>query len=145
MKSSRRRAREFAVQGLYEWQVANNAVADIAKQLAEASDFNRVDRDYFKTLLEGVTANAQALETALAPLLDRKFAELSPVERGVLMMGAYELMYQPGTPYKVVINEAVEVAKTFGGTDGHKFVNGVLDRLAQKLQSGEVQMRAAPA
>src|SRR5476651_1783955 len=138
MKSSRRRAREFAVQGLYQWQVAKHEVADIAAQLSEATGFNKIDTAYFKVLLEGATSNAERIEAALTPMLDRKFSELSPIERGILMLGAYELAYQPDTPYRVVINEAVELAKTYGGTDGHKYVNGVLDKLAQQLRAGEV-------
>jgi N utilization substance protein B len=145
MKSSRRRAREFAVQGLYQWQVAKHEVADIAAQLSEANGFNKIDTAYFKVLLEGATSNAERIEAALTPMLDRKFSELSPIERGILMLGAYELAYQPDTPYRVVINEAVELAKTYGGTDGHKYVNGVLDKLAQQLRAGEVQTRAASA
>jgi N utilization substance protein B len=145
MKSSRRRAREFAVQGLYQWQVAKHEVADIAAQLSEANGFNKIDVAYFKVLLEGATSNAERIEAALTPMLDRKFSELSPIERGILMLGAYELAYQPDTPYRVVINEAVELAKTYGGTDGHKYVNGVLDKLAQQLRAGEVQTRAASA
>ena len=141
MKSSRRRAREFAVQGLYQWQLAKHPVADIVTQLSTATGFNKVDADYFKVLIEGATGNAERLEAAIAPLLDRKFAELSPIERGILMIGTYELAYQPDTPYRVVINESVELARTFGGTDGHKYVNGVLDKLAQQLRAGEVQAR----
>ena len=143
MKSSRRRAREFALQGLYQWQLAGHPAADILAQLAEANGYAKVDADYLKTLLEGVTGDAATLEAHLAPMLDRKFAELSPVERGLLMLGAYELASQPDTPYRVVINEAIELAKTFGGTDGHKYVNGVLDKLAHTLRAGEVAARSA--
>lgn len=142
MKSGRRRARELALQGLYQWQVAKHPVADIVAQLSEGKGFDKVDAAYFKVLLEGAIANAPGIEAAIAPHLDRKFAALSPIERGVLMIGAYELAYQAETPYKVVINESVEVAKTYGGTDGHKYVNGVLDKLAQQLRAGEVQEKA---
>lgn len=141
MKSSRRRAREFAVQGLYQWQVAKHDVADIAAQLSEANGFNKIDGAYFKILLEGATNNAERIEAALTPMLDRKFSELSPIERGVLMLAAYELAYQPDTPYRVVINEAVELAKTYGGTDGHKYVNGVLDKLAAVARPDEARAR----
>ncbi len=143
MKSSRRRAREFALQGLYQWQLAGHAVADIVAQLAEANGYGKVDAEYFLALINGVVANAQGLELAITPLLDRKFAELSPIERAVLLIAAYELAHQPDTPYKVVINEAVEIAKSFGGTDGHKYVNGVLDKLAQQMRAGEARARAA--
>jgi N utilization substance protein B len=143
MKSSRRRAREFAVQGLYQWQLAGHPVADIVAQLAEANGYGKIDTEYFILLIEGVIKHAEPLETAITPALDRKFAELSPIERAVLLIATYELAYQPDTPYKVVINEAVELAKTFGGTDGHKYVNGVLDKLAQQLRAGEARDRAA--
>lgn len=143
MKSSRRRAREFALQGLYQWQLAGHPVTAIVAQLAESNGYGKIDADYFIALIEGVVANAAGLEAAISPLLDRKFTELSPIERAVLMIAAYELAHQPDTPYKVVINEAIELAKTFGGTDGHKYVNGVLDKLAQELRAGEARTRAA--
>jgi N utilization substance protein B len=143
MKSSRRRAREFAVQGLYQWQLAQHPVAEIIAQLSEANGYAKIDADYFKVLIEGVIAHAERLQVAIAPLLDRKFEDLSPIECGVLLIAAYELAYQPDTPYRVIINEAVELAKTFGGTDGHKYVNGVLDKLAQQLRAGEAKARAA--
>jgi N utilization substance protein B len=142
MKSSRRRAREFAVQGLYQWQLAGHSVDDIVAQLSESTGYGKIDIDYFKLLLEGAVANAAELEKVISPALDRKFAELSPIERGVLLIGAYELVHQSETPYRVIINEAIELAKTFGGTDGHKYVNGVLDKLAQQLRAGEAKARA---
>jgi len=143
MKSSRRRAREFAVQGLYQWQLAGHSVDEIVAQLSESTGFAKIDVDYFKVLLEGVVANEAELEKAISPALDRKFDELSPIERGVLLIGAYELIHQAETPYRVIINEAIELAKTFGGTDGHKYVNGVLDKLAQQVRAGETKARAA--
>ena len=143
MRSGRRRAREFALQGLYQWQLAGHAPAEILAQLAQATGYARVDADYLKTLLEGVIGEAAPLEARLAPVLDRKFAELSPIERGLLLMGAYELASQPDTPYRVVINEAIELAKAYGGTDGHKYVNGVLDKLAHELRAAEVKARSA--
>jgi N utilization substance protein B len=143
MKSSRRRAREFAVQGLYQWQLAGHSVDDIVAQLSESTGYGKIDIDYFKLLLEGAVANAAELEKVISPALDRKFAELSPIERGVLLIGAYELVHQSETPYRVIINEAIELAKTFGGTDGHKYVNGVLDKLAQQVRASETKARAA--
>lgn len=145
MKSSRRRAREFAVQGLYQWQLAKNPVADVIANMAEANGYAKIDTEYFVALIHGVVAHAESLEVAISPLLDRKFAELSPIERAILLIAAYELAHQPDTPYKVIINEAVELAKTYGGTDGHKYVNGVLDKLAQALRAGEAKARAASA
>ena len=142
MKSSRRRAREFALQGLYQWQLTRHTAADILAQLSESNGFAKVDQGLLRTLLEGVIGDPARLEAALTPMLDRKFAELSPIERSLLMMGAFELACQPETPYRVVINEAIELAKTFGGTDGHKFVNGVLDKLAHELRAAEVLERS---
>lgn len=139
MKTDRRRSREFVLQGLYQWQLAKSDPAAIARQLAEAKGFDKIDADYFKTLLEGTIAAAPELEKAIAPHLDREYARLSPVERGILLLAGYELAHQPDVPYRAVINEAVELAKSYGGTDGHKFVNGVLDKLAAKLRATEAQ------
>jgi N utilization substance protein B len=138
-KSSRRRSRELAVQGLYQWQLTGKDPALIAAELAEAEDFAKSDVDYFRTLLNGAITNAPALEAEVTPFLDRAFRELSPVERGILLLGGYELMRELEVPYRVVINEAVELAKVYGGTDGHKFVNGVLDKLAGRLRRIEVE------
>lgn len=140
MKTSRRRAREFALQGLYQWQLAGADAATIARELSEAKGFDRVDADYFRSVLEGVIAAAPELEKAMAPYLDRGFARLSPVERGILLMAVYELVHRPEVPYRAVINEAVELAKSYGGTDGYKFVNGVLDKLAAQLRKAEAEI-----
>jgi N utilization substance protein B len=139
MKSSRRLARELAVQGLYEWLIAGNDARAIEHRLAEVKSFEKADRPLLDALLNGVIREAPELETRLAPLLDRKIGALSPVERAVLLLGAYELLHRIETPYRVVINEAVELAKAYGGTDGHKYVNGVLDRLAAELRAIEVK------
>jgi len=139
MKTSRRRSRELALQGLYQWQLAGTDAATIARELAEAKDFDKVDPEYFRTLLEGAIADASGLEQAIAPHLDRAFARLSPVERGILLLAGYELAHRPDVPYRAVINEAVELAKSYGGTDGYKYVNGVLDKLAQELRASETR------
>src|SRR5262249_10611683 len=106
-------------------------------QLAQSKEFGKADSKYFAPLLEGTIEEAGALERLIAPALDRKPKELSPVERGILLLAAFELKHAPDIPYKVVINEAVELAKEFGGTDGHKYVNGVLDKLVAKLRPDE--------
>ena len=137
MKSARRRSRELALQGLYAWQVSGGNAADLRTQLSESSAFGKADARYFAHLLIGTIAHAAELEQLIAPALDRKLAELSPVERGVLLLAAFELRDAPDIPYRVVINEAVELAKSFGGTDGHKYVNGVLDKLAATLRAKE--------
>jgi N utilization substance protein B len=137
-KSTRRRSREFALQGLYQWLLAGTDAVVIATELAETEDFNKSDVAYFRTLLNGAIDNAAELEALIAPFLDRPVKELSPVERGILLLGGYELMRELEVPYRVVINEAVELAKVYGGTDGHKYVNGVLDKLAARLRDIEV-------
>jgi len=138
-KSSRRRSREFALQGLYQWQLAKADPKMIAEQLAEAKGFDKLDAEYFNALLNGAIGAAAELERKIAPCLDRAFGELSPVERGILLLAGYELLHRPEVPYRVVINEAVELAKAYGGTDGHKFVNGVLDQLAARVRAPEVK------
>ena len=137
MKSARRRSRELALQGLYAWQLSGEGAAGLQAQLAESNGFGKADSKYLTRLLEGTIAHAEALEQLIAPTLDRKLGELSPVERGILLLAAFELRDAPDVPWRVVINEAVELAKEFGGTDGHKYVNGVLDKLASQLRPGE--------
>jgi N utilization substance protein B len=138
MKSSRRRSREFALQGLYQWQLAGTDPLTIAEQLSDAEGFSKIDVDYFKALLDGAVAGAAEMEQLIAPLLDRAYKSLSPVERGILLLAGYEFKHQPEVPYRVVMNEAIELAKSFGGTDGHKYVNGVLDKMAMQLRAVEV-------
>jgi N utilization substance protein B len=139
MKSPRRRAREFALQGLYQWQLAGNTVPAIEAHLAGVAGFEKMDRTLFDLLLKGAIAEAAELEAIIAPHLDRPYAELSPIERAILMLATFELKRHPEAPYKVVINEAIELAKSYGGTDGHKYVNGVLDKLAVRIRPDEAQ------
>ena len=144
MRSGRRRSREVALQGLYEWLISGSPVEAIDAHMREEDGFAECDAAHFDALLHGCIAEAPALDAALARHVDRKIAELSPVEHGVLLIGAYELRHCIDIPYKVVINEAVELAKSFGGTDGHKYVNGVLDKTASDLRPVEVEaVRAA--
>jgi len=143
-KSQRRRARELALQGLYQWLIAGGEPDAIDAQLREHEGYEKTDGVHFDALLRGCIAEASALDEALARHVDRKTTELSPIEHGVLLIGAYELRHCLDIPYKVAINEAVELAKSFGGTDGHKYVNGVLDRVAADLRPAEVAaMRGA--
>jgi transcription antitermination protein NusB len=137
MKPSRRRSREFALQSLYQWRVGKNQAEDIARQTAEAEGFDKADREYFARLFHGTIAAAASLESEISPLLDRRTQELAPIELAILLLGAFELKLVPEVPYRVVINEAVELAKAYGGTDGHKYVNAVLDKLAQRLRIAE--------
>jgi len=140
-RSARRRSREFALQGLYQWQLARGDATSIAQQMAEVKGFEKLDAEYFRVLLEGTIRAATELEAEIVPCLDRKVSELSPVERSILLLAGFELRDQLEVPYRVVINEAVELAKAYGGTDGHKFVNGVLDKLAARLRAAEVEAR----
>jgi len=142
-KSTRRRSRELALQGLYEWLVGGGEAAVIEAHMREQEGFDKCDRTHFDALLHGCITEAGALDAALARHVDRRTTELSPVEHAVLMIGAYELTHCLDIPYRVVINEAVELCKAFGGTDGHKYVNGVLDKTAGDLRPDEVAARRA--
>lgn len=138
-RSPRHRAREFALQGLYQWLLNNEDVGAIEAHIREAHGFDKADKDHFDALLYGTINAATPLRAELAPLIDRAIHELSPIEHAVLLIGAFELKNHIEIPYRVVINEAVELAKSFGGIDGHKYVNGVLDKLAGKVREIEVQ------
>ncbi|WP_374243849.1 transcription antitermination factor NusB [Zoogloea sp.] len=141
-KSPRRRAREFALQGVYQWLLNQSPVTSIEAQMAEVAGFDKCDRELFVGLLRGTLSNAPELQVGFAPYIERPLNELSPIERGILLMSTFELAHRPETPYRVIINEAIELAKGFGGTDGHKFVNGVLDKLAARLRADEVEANA---
>jgi N utilization substance protein B len=138
-KSPRRRAREFIVQGLYQWQVGGQDAAAIQVQAEGVAGFDKADGELYGTLLAETRQNAETLALDLAAHIDRAWDEVSPIERCILLLGACELKLHPETPYRVIINEAIELAKTFGGTDGHKFVNGVLDKLAVVLRATEIR------
>lgn len=142
-KSTRRRSREVALQGLYEWLLSGADAGVIEAHMREQEGFDKIDTAHFDALLHGCIAEAADLDAVLAKHVDRKTTELSPIEHGVLMIGAYELKHCIDVPYKVAINEAVELAKSFGGTDGHKYVNGVLDKAAADLRPVEVQAARA--
>ncbi len=134
----RRRSRQFAMQGVYQWLLSGSDPALIRTQLAEGSTFAKCDTVYFDGIWRGVTSEFDSLVAAFTPYLDRKASELSPVEKSILTIGAWELLRAPDVPYRVAINEAVELAKSYGGTDGHKYVNGVLDKLAANARAPEV-------
>ncbi|HQA12123.1 transcription antitermination factor NusB [Zoogloea sp.] len=141
-KSPRRRAREFALQGVYHWLLNQSPLTAIESQMAEVGGFDKCDRELFVGLLRGTIGNAPELQVTFSAFIDRPLNELSPVERGILLLSTFELAHRPDTPYRVIINEAIELAKGYGGTDGHKFVNGVLDKLAARLRSDEVEANA---
>lgn len=140
-KTRRRLARELVLQGLYQWCVAGGSASIIEAQLRDTEEFSKTDEEYFSRLLHGVLAKAPELEKEIQPCLDRPFNELSPVEISILLLGTYELERHLEIPYRAVINEAVELAKTYGGTHGHKYVNGVLDKLAVKLRAVEIKAK----
>ena len=141
MTTPRRRAREFALQGLYQWQYTGEGAAEVLKNLAELDEFEAADQDFLEAQLRGTVAEFGDLRSRIEPLVDRKWDDLSPIERGILLLAAWELVHKPEIPYRATINEAIELGKKFGGTDGHKYVNGVLDRLAASVRADEV---AAP-
>lgn len=140
-RNARRRARELAVQGIYEWLVGGQDVAAIEAHLMESDSFESADKRHLHEVLHGVIDGAGALRAEFSGFLDRRPDLLSPVEHGILLIGTYELMQRPEIPYRVVINEAVELAKSFGGTEGFRYVNGVLDKVAAALRPHEAQPR----
>lgn len=137
-RTPRHRAREFALQGLYQWLLNNEPAKTVVNNIRGAHGFDKADGDFFAALLYGTIEQSVELREGFAPLVDRGINELSPIEHAVLLLGAYELKNNPEIPYRVVINEAVELTKSFGGIDGHKYVNGVLDKLAPRLRADEV-------
>jgi transcription antitermination protein NusB len=141
MKSARRRSRELATQGLYQWLLSGAPAGEIDAQLRNSQGFDKADKDHLDAILHGVIKESDVLSTALQPCLDRPIEQLSPVERAVLLVAAFEFKHHIDVPYRVVINEAVELTKTFGGSDGYKYVNGVLDKLAVEMRPQEAQAR----
>ncbi len=135
MRHARRQAREIALQALYAWQLSGS---DPVEQARGLEGFDQGDASFAEAIVRGVRDRAAELETLISPHLDRQFARLSPVERAILYIGALELSAHPKTPFKVVLNEAVELGKSFGATDGYRFVNGVLEKIAAALRPEEV-------
>ncbi len=144
-RSARRQSRQVALQGLYQWLLGGDDAGSIDAHLREQPGYAKCDQGHLDLLLHGCIREAAVLDGVLAAHVDRPTKELSPIEHAILMLGAFELQHCIDVPYKVVINEGVELAKTFGGTDGHKYVNGVLDRVAAQLRRVEVEAaRNAP-
>lgn len=137
--SPRALARRVTAQALYQWLVNTTSPETLLKQFREQADgLGRADPVYFDTLLNGVIENATELTLALVPHLDRPINQLDPVEHAVLLVGAYELQYQPSVPWRVIVNECVNLTKLFGSEEGFKYVNGVLDKMARKARPAEV-------
>lgn len=137
-RTPRHRAREFALQGLYQWLLSQEDAGAIEAHIRNAHGFDKADAEHFDLLLHGTIRDVNNLRSEIVPLIDRAIEQLSPIEHAALLIGAFELKHHIEIPYKVVINEAVELTKSFGGIDGHKYVNGVLDKLAASLRATEV-------
>ncbi|RMG50923.1 MAG: transcription antitermination factor NusB [Gammaproteobacteria bacterium] len=135
----RRRARRLALQALYQWQMTGESVPEILAQFRENEGFENADAAYFDELVRGVTGGLDEIDAALAPYLQRDMESVDPVERAVLRLAGYELLHRMDLPYRVVINEAIELAKKFGADQSHRFVNGVLDNAVKDLRKIEVQ------
>jgi N utilization substance protein B len=135
--AARRKARRLTLQALYQWHMADSAPHEIEAQFLVSNDMSQVDREYFHEVLNGVPSSLAELDEQISPLLDRSLKSLTPIELTILRMGTYELQHRIDVPYKVIINEGVELAKSFGANEGHRYVNGVLDKLAQKLRTKE--------
>jgi len=137
-KSPRSRAREFALQALYQVLVGKNDTSSVDAFTRDLAGFSKADSVHFDALLQGCAAQAESLDALILPVLDRKLEEISPIERAVMWIGVFELQHCPDVPWRVVLNECIELAKEFGGTDGHKYVNAVLNALARQLRADEV-------
>ena len=138
-KSTRSRAREFALQALYQHLVGHNDATSIDLFTRDLAGFHKADAAHYDALLHGAIETADQLDALIVPLLDRKLAEISPIEHAVMWIGTYEFQHCPDVPWRVVLNECIELAKEFGGTDGHKYVNAVLNGLAPRLRTAEVE------
>lgn len=137
MSSSRTNARQSAVQALYQWQITGQNLNEIEQQFYINENFKKVKRSYFKELLHGVPGQLKSLDNALLEFSDRTINEIDPVERAILRVGVYELVNRPDVPYKVILNEGVNLAKRYGATESYKYVNSVLDKVAQKQRPFE--------
>lgn len=139
-KHARIRARRSAVQALYQWQMTQMPMADVILEFEnERSELKKADKDYFRDLLHGTTGQSEKLDEYLTPLLDRHVKDLDPVERAILHIGVYELLFHPELPWRVVVNESVELAKMFGADQSHRYVNGVLDKAARNIRADEIK------
>lgn len=141
-RNARSRARRILLQAMYQWQLTGQDVAEVEAQFVEEGSTKGLDADYFHTLVHDITSNVDALDDALTPSLDRPIARLDPIERAILRIGAFELTFRKDVPWRVVINEAVELAKTFGAEQSHKYINGVLDKVARTTRADEIEARS---
>lgn len=135
----KRRARKLALQALYQWHMSQHDVYEIEAQFRVVNNMDKVDVGYFCDILRGVPQHIQVIEEQFSPFLDRNIGSLNPVELAVLRLGTFELLYKMEVPYKVVLDESISLAKSFGSQDGHKYVNGVLNQVAQQVRKIEIQ------
>jgi len=142
--AARSRARRRALQAVYAWQISGNTMARVIDEFRHEQDMEVADLDYFEDLLRGVNEHCSEIDQALQPFLDREVAQVDPIERAVLRLAAYELRHRPDVPYRVVINEAIEVAKRFGAEQGHTYINGVLDKAAKEWRKPEASTAGQP-
>ncbi|KHF25947.1 transcription antitermination factor NusB [Solemya velum gill symbiont] len=141
MSNKRHKARQLAMQGLYQWQVNEQNVAEIINQFLGDEDMGTFDVPYFRDLLAGVPSHLDSIDEKIKPLINRSIEQVDPVERAILRLGVYEMMQHPEIPFRVVINEGVELAKTYGADQGHRYINGVLDKLAPELRPFEAKKK----
>lgn len=134
---ARQRARKLAVQALYQWMIAKQPITEIEAQVRIMKNMDKIDDAYFSKLLHGISTHLEEVETAFMPYLDREINELSPVELSILRLGSYELLFCPETPYRIILDESVNLAKTFGSQEGYRYVNGVLNKLAKSIRQHE--------
>ena len=137
LAAQRRKARHFGLQALYQWTLSGASATEIEAEFRVDNDFQHTDGEYFSAVLKGVVGDVEALEALFEPSLDRRLDELDPIERNLLRLGTFELRDRIDVPYKVVINEAVSLAKKFGATESHRYINGVLDKVAKELRTAE--------
>jgi transcription antitermination protein NusB len=142
MSGNRRKSRELVLKGLYQHLISPKPLNELMRELAEEVDYAHADTGYFKTLLEGVYRESALMDERIVKFIDRSIADLSPIEHAILLIAGYELIFDTSIPYRVAINEGVELAKLYGGTDGHKYVNGVLDKLAYEARPAEVKKKS---
>lgn len=139
--SERHNARHYAVQAMYQWQVAGAPIADIEKEFVAEHIEKKLDMAYFKELIHGIPENKDDIDNAIKPFLNRSMSDIDPVELAVLRLATYELLKRPDVPYRVIINEALQLTKKFGSVEGYKFVNGILDRIAKTHRETEIKMQ----
>lgn len=142
MSITRSNARKAAVQALYQWQMTGQGLAEIEKQFGDEERLKNVQKSYFRDLLTGIMDNLESIDVAMTGFVDRPVDSIDPVERAILRLGVYELLHHPELPYRVVLNESINLAKCFGADGSHKYINGILDKVAQEKRTVEVKIKA---